>query len=342
MGVITDGSPYRLAPVHHQTEDDPARLSDPPPWGYSLANVSEIIVGCLDAAEVRSILEIGAFQGELTADLLDWASSSGATIATIDPVPPDKLLELAEAHPELELLQETSHETLRKLEALPHSIVIDGDHNYYTLSEELRLIGERAGDGHIPLLFFHDVCWPHARRDTYYAPERIPEDKHPPIGANVGLAPGEPGVHPLGLPYPWAALNEGGPANGTVTAIEDFMEGSPGLRFALVPAFFGLGVLWDEGAPWAAEVAAVLAPFDRNPILTRLEENRVEHMVAGHARAVKLGRAEEQRARQEVVIRKILASRAFAIAERLSSLAQRGGPPLISRAELRGTLNSPD
>lgn len=311
---------------------------DPPGWGYSLANVRELVVGCLDAAGVRSVLEIGAFQGELTAAMLEWAGSNGATIVTMDPLPPRELLELGRAHPELEILEELSHDVLGRLDELPDCVVIDGDHNHFTLSEELRLIGERATD-RFPLLFFHDVCWPHARRDTYYAPERIPADRRPPIGKNVGLAPGEPGVHELGLPYPAAALREGGPGNGTVTAIEDFMAERSGLRFVIVPAFFGLGVIWDEAAPWAENVAAVLAPFDRNPILERLEANRVEHLVAGHARAVKLGRSEERRARQEEVLRKLLNSRAFAIAERLSSISRRGKGPHFSRAEVRRALD---
>jgi hypothetical protein len=322
------------------THDDPARLHDPPGWGYSLANVRELILACLDAAGVRSILEIGAFAGELTEPMLDWAATSGATIATIDPVPPDPLLELCRAHPELELLQETSHEVLGKLERLPDSIVIDGDHNYFTLTEELRLIAEKAGDERIPLLFFHDVCWPHARRDTYYSLERIPDDGRPPVGVgeNVGLAPGVKGVHELGFPYPAAALEEGGPRNGTVTAIEDFLATREGLRFVIVPAFFGFGVIWDESAPWSGDVAAILDQFDRNPVLARLEANRVEHMVAGHARGVKLSRSEERRAEQELLLRKLLGSRAFAVMERISGLNQRGKGPVVSRADVRRAL----
>lgn len=338
METAIEGVPVDCRAGDPLSRDDPARLVDPPGWGYSLANVREIVIRCLDAAAVGSILEIGAYAGELTSAMLDWAKTSGATIVTMDPEPPDELREVGLAYPELEILEELSHDVLARLDSLPDCVVIDGDHNHYTLSEELRLIGEGAGDERIPLLFFHDVCWPHARRDTYYAPERIPEDRRPPIGRNVGLAPGEPGVHELGLPYPAAALREGGPANGTVTAIEDFMADREGLRFAIVPAFFGLGVIWDESAPWAGEVAAILAPYDRNPVLDRLEANRVEHMVAGHARAVKLGRSEEHRHRQEEFLRKLLASRAFAIAERLSSLNQRGKAPLFSRAEIRAVL----
>ena len=51
-------------------------------------------------------------------------------------------------------------------------MIIDGDHNYYTVSEELRLIAERARTAPLPLLLFHDVCWPHARRDDYFDARR--------------------------------------------------------------------------------------------------------------------------------------------------------------------------
>ena len=57
--------------------------------------------------------------------------------------------------------------------------MIDGDHNYFTVSEELRLIGERAPGAELPLLLFHDVCWPHGRRDDYFDPEQIPADEPP-------------------------------------------------------------------------------------------------------------------------------------------------------------------
>jgi hypothetical protein len=323
------------------SEDNAARLADPPAWGYSLHNVRDLIIACLDAAEVGSLLEIGAFEGDLTEDLLAWAAPSGVPIATVDPVPPPKLLERAEAHPELKLHQRTSHEVLADLDSLPDAIVIDGDHNYFTLREELRLIGEQAGEDTLPLLFFHDVCWPHARRDTYYAPERVPEDQRPEIGTDVGLAPGNPGTDELGLPYPAAALREGGPGNGTVTAIEDFSADRGGVRFVIVPAFFGFGVLWQEDAPWASRVAEILDPFDRNPVLERLEWNRVEHLVAGHGRAVMLSDLQRRQQRQETLLRQMLSSRAFRMAERISRLYQRGNPA-FSRDEIVAALENRD
>lgn len=315
-----------------------ARLADPPAWGYSLHNVHELMIACLEAADVRSLLEIGAFEGDLTEELLAWAKPKGVPLTTVDPVPPEKLLELEAAHPELTLRRQISHEVLADLDELPDSIVIDGDHNWFTLHEELRLIGEKAGEDTLPLLFFHDVCWPHARRDTYYAPERIPESERPEIGENVGLAPGNPGTDPGGLPYPAAALKEGGPKNGTVTAIEDFSSARGGVRFAIVPAFFGFGILWQESAPYADALAAILDPFDRNPILDRLEWNRVEHLVAGHGKAVMIGELQQRVAAQELLLRQLLESRAFALAARLSGIYQRGGETPVSRDAIRRAL----
>ena len=333
------------------SDPSPPRVNDPLQWGYSLSNVREILLPCLDAIGARSVLEIGAYEGDLTADLLDWAAGSGATVAGMDPLPPDRLRELASARPELELIEATSHDYLASVDSLPDAVVIDGDHNYFTLSRELELIAGIAPGSSMPLLLFHDVMWPHARRDTYYAPDRIPEEHRQPLGNDVGLAPGNPGVSEMGLPFVWAALEEGGPGNGTMTAIEDFMAEHTGLRLAVVPAFFGFGLIWHEDAPWAAAVADWIRPFDRNRVMERLEANRVEHLVAGQGRArelIALKDAYEElyreldalkgrNARQEVLLRKLEESGAFGIAERISALRQRGRPT-FSREEVREVL----
>ncbi len=70
------------------SDPSPPRVKDPLQWGYSLSNVREILIPCLDAIGARSVLEIGAFEGDLTADLLDWAEDSGASVAGMDPLPP--------------------------------------------------------------------------------------------------------------------------------------------------------------------------------------------------------------------------------------------------------------
>src|SRR5437764_45386 len=150
-------------------------LHDPSRWGVSMAQLTEIMLPCLDAAGARSVAEIGAYAGDLTRVLVAWANRADARVVAIDPTPQPGLELLADEEPRLELLRQTSLDALPTIE-LPDALVIDGDHNYFTVSQELELIGQRAGQEHLPLLLFHDVRWPHGRRDDYAAPEQIPAE----------------------------------------------------------------------------------------------------------------------------------------------------------------------
>jgi hypothetical protein len=311
-------------------------------WGASLLNDGELILACLDTARPRSVVEVGAYAGDLTGLLLEWAAGSDARVSAVDPSPKQKLVQLAEERPDLELIRATSNEALRRI-PLPDAVIIDGDHNYYTVSEELRLIADKAREPALPLLMFHDVCWPHARRDSYYAPELIPEEHRQPLVKGADLFPGEPGVRPGGLPYHFAAEREGGPRNGVLTAIEDFVEGREGLRLAVVPAFFGLGVVWHRDAPWADAVAQVLEPWDRNPLLERLEANRALHLASSHFHLTEANALRERVARQEALLRRLLESSAFSVAERLSRLRWRVGigrhQSAVSKEDVRRLLS---
>lgn len=310
--------------------------NDPARWGVSLAQMSELMLACLDAVRARSVVEVGAFAGDLTRVLVAWAERSGALVQAIDPSPQEGLLALAQSSDRLELIRQTSHAALPRL-PLPDAMIIDGDHNYYTVSRELELLAERAAGAALPLLLFHDVCWPHGRRDDYFAPEALPgEGRHPMVGAAGGITPGNPGVDPHGLPYPRSAAHEGGARNGVLTAIEDFAGTHEGLRLAVVPAFFGFGALWDRGAAYADALAQILDPWDRHPVLERLEDNRV-HLLA------EVFQLRRRLAGQEDVLRRLLDSRAFAIADRISQLRVRAGVARdaapISKDELRRVLD---
>jgi Methyltransferase domain len=308
-----------------------------------MRNHAELMLACLEAVEARSIVEVGAFAGDLTSLLLDWAEESGAHVLAIDPSPEGDLVQLDRDRAELELIRQTSLEALPEI-PMPDVVIIDGDHNYYTVSEELRLIGERVTGGALPLLLFHDVCWPHGRRDDYFAPELIPEEYRQPIAGNGdGLFPGEPGLRPGGVPYPRSAAREGGPRNGVLTAVEDFVEAVPGLRLVVVPAFFGFGVVWHRDAAWADDLDELLDPWDRNPVLERLEENRVYHVAQSHSRQVEIWKLQQRLARQEAVLRRLLESSAVGVAERLSDLRARVGvgkhAAVVSKDEIRRALD---
>jgi methyltransferase family protein len=320
---------------------DPYR-SDRDRWGFSLAQVAELILPCLDAVGARSVAEVGAFAGDFTRVLVDWAAGAGARVLAIDPAPQAALIDLAGEFAELELIRTSSLEALAQA-PLPDAVLIDGDHNYFTVSHELEVIGRRAATAPLPLLFFHDVCWPHGRRDDYFDARQIPADQRRPVAGEAGgLYPGDPGLRHGALPYPHSAAQEGGPGNGVLTAVEDFVRGRADLRLVVVPAFFGLGVVWHAGIAGAAQLGRVLDPWDRNPILERLEANRVHHLAESHVRQVAVWEGQQRLAGREAVLRRLLDSSAFAVAERLSRLRLRAGvapsQSAVGKDEIRRAL----
>ena len=312
-------------------------------YDSTLANLADVIFACLDAAGARSVVEVGAEYGLFTRELLAWGERSGAEkVIAIDPRPDRLLTELAEQRPELELVVATSHEALAQLEPTD-AVVIDGDHNYYTVSEELRLIGERAGDGPLPLIVLHDVWWPLGRRDAYYVPERIPDEHRQPVYEGAYIVPDDPGVVAHGLLFERVAEREGGPRNGVLTAVEDFVAGRDDLQLAVVPAFFGLGVLWSRNAPWAPRVADVVSPYDRNPLLERVERKRVDHLVSEFVALQRIDnmRSADYDMRYAAVSRLVPMhdSLAFTIGERVSKLKRNPDGPTLSRDVIRDVIN---
>ena len=310
-------------------------LNDPTHWATSMAHHADLMIPCLDAVGAKSILEVGAYAGDLTRLLADWAAQAGARVMAIDPSPQPGLVQLAADRDQVELVRRTSFDALPEVERAD-VVVIDGDHNYFTVTRELELIEARAAGRDLPLLLFHDVAWPHARRDDYFAPEDIPaEYRHPIAGEKGGLFPGDPGLRKDGVPYPKSAAHEGGPRNGVLTAVEDFVGSRDDLRRAVVPAFFGFGVLWPRSAPWADEVEEIVGPYDRHPLLERLEANRVHHLAT-------VWESQTREGRQRGVLDRLLESSAFAVAERLSRLRVRAGvapaQSVISKDEIRRVL----
>jgi hypothetical protein len=320
-----------------------ADATDPDRIGSSLTNLASVILPCLRAIEARMVVEVGASHGDFTRELLTWAAEADTRVTAIEPSPAPELVSLAESDPRLELVRETSREALPRL-ANAGAFIVDGDHNYYTVSQDLRLIVDRAPGERMPLVMLHDMGWPHGRRDAYYDPQAIPAEDRQPLAHNAYLDPENPGVADGGFLVEWAAKREGGERNGVLTAVEDLVGEGDDLRLVVVPAFFGLGVMWHRDAPWAEAVGQIVEPWDRNPLLERLEANRSLKM-AEWARAFQrlqwsdeqLRREHEQRARQEQLLRRMLASRAFAWGERLSRL-RRGGQPSFSRDDVRRAI----
>ena len=168
----------------------------------------------------------------------------------IDPAPKFDLAAWQARHGDRFVFHATS-----SLEALPQiepydAVLIDGDHNWYTVFHELKIIEAQCAvhQAPFPLVLFHDIDWPYGRRDLYYDPDAIPEAfRHP--YARQGVRPGDSGLQQHGgySANLFHATTEGTPRNGVRTAIEDFLEQTPlTLDFIAVPGFHGLGVLFPK------------------------------------------------------------------------------------------------
>ena len=161
------------------------------------------------------MVEVGADRGDFTAELLDWAAGHWGPSQRRSILSPRRSCSswLGGVRSS-SLIRKPSPEALG--EALPAgAIILDGDHNHWTLSAELRAIADRSAGAELPLLLLHDIGWPHSRRDTYYAPDRVPQEHRQPLAQDALVAPGNPGTASEGVRFEWAAEREGGPGTGS-------------------------------------------------------------------------------------------------------------------------------
>ena len=252
---------------------------------HSMAEFSSLILPCLAEADVTHITEIGSEFGGMSKVLAGWAQERGGKLTCIDPEPADGFAEWASGHPHLHHIAAPSLDALAHCETAD-AWFVDGDHNYYTVFHELLAIDRIQREAGRPLLaFLHDVSWPCARRDFYYSPERVPPGWRHPHSYDHGVQlDSDDVVAGRGLRGMGAfavALEAGGPRNGVLTAVEDFLgdadtEDRP-LYYVHVPAVLGLGIIFDASASWSEAMAQFLLPFHANPLIARLEENRLRN-----------------------------------------------------------------
>ena len=246
---------------------------------HSLTEFRDLIRSCFETAGVRDVLEIGSESGAFTRELLEFVSDRDGALWCIEPAPTLELEQLDSGEQRFRLVKGRSPEALVGVEACD-AYVVDGDHNYWTVSRELEHIHERArAAGRYALVLLHDVSWPCGRRDFYYDPEALPAGVTHALTWTGGAVPGQEQAVEGGYRGNGAfaiAIREGGPRNGVLTAVEDFLAEHEELRLVQVPAVFGLGVVYSAQAPYAGELGELLAPLDRAPLLERLERNRMD------------------------------------------------------------------
>ncbi|MCA9623261.1 MAG: class I SAM-dependent methyltransferase [Myxococcales bacterium] len=243
----------------------------------------DVLEPTLRLLEPRLVVEIGSESGKCTHRILELTADWGGRVEAIDPAPLFDVDAWLDRWGERFVLhQAPSLEVIGSLEA-PDAVMIDGDHNWYTVFHELSEIEERMGElgAAMPLIFLHDISWPYGRRDLYYAPEMIPADQRQPF-ARKGISPTSSELLEEGgfNRHLCNADHEGGPRNGVLTAVEDYLDKSAHrFRFVRIPAAFGLGILLPEALavkrPALAEAIDVWKAPMVERFIDRLETARI-------------------------------------------------------------------
>jgi hypothetical protein len=198
----------------------------------------------LGVTKAKVVVEVGAETGRHTMLLLRWAADHGAVVHVIEPQPYFDVNALERRYPRSFVMHQGL--SLQTLPAVPKPdvVLLDGDHNWYTVIEELRAVDRL--DAEWPVVLLHDVDWPYGRRDMYYNPDTVPKAWRQPYKRS-GLVRGVSELTRDGINGEYAnASYEGGPRNGVLTAVEDFIdETQRALALFLVPGPEGLGILVD-------------------------------------------------------------------------------------------------
>lgn len=207
-----------------------------------------VIKPLLDILQPQNIVEIGAESGANTEKLLEYCAEKGAVLYSIDPYPQFDIKLWEEKHGvSFVFFQALSLNALPLIEQMD-LVLIDGDHNWYTVYQELKLIEKRAqsSKNRFPVTVLHDVGWPYGRRDLYYNPENIPEAFRKPY-KKKGLKLESPELMEEGglNVHLNNAIYENNYQSGVLTAVEDFINDSSfSLHLVFLPPFHGLGLLF--------------------------------------------------------------------------------------------------
>lgn len=206
-----------------------------------------IIRPIIEGLNPDNMIEIGVDKGDNTKNILRYCSDNKCKLISIDPFPDSSVSELEQQYPdEFTLLRDLSLNVLSDIKTAD-VYFIDGDHNWYTVFNELKTI-ESKTTNNFPLVFLHEMDWPYDRRDLYYNPDDIPpeyihEYAQKGIDLHSKFLVDEYGVN-SGLKN---ALEYGAKKSGVLTAVEDFLnETNYDLRLIKVPGFHGLGIIYDE------------------------------------------------------------------------------------------------
>ncbi|MEM7139531.1 MAG: class I SAM-dependent methyltransferase [Actinomycetota bacterium] len=245
----------------------------------------------LRAAGARRIVEIGALRGETTVKMIDELGPD-TELHVIDPVPEfDPTVHERKFPGQYIFHRDLSLNVLADLPPMDAAL-IDGDHNWYTVFNECRLLHEvaEAAGMPLPLMLLHDVEWPYGRRDLYYDPSNIPVDEQRPHRrAGINLRTNKLMDRGGFNKTLHNAEAYGGPQNGVMTGLEDFLDTfDRPYRHITLPIYYGLSLV--------AEDALLDAKPELAAFFDRLEANDGKDEVIELSETIRLEAANMEQA----------------------------------------------
>lgn len=238
-----------------------------------------IIKPIFDKASIKNIVEVGVDQGKHTELLMNYCVQVNGTLMAIDPMPRINEEEWKGKYgSNLRFYKDLSLNALFKIDLPYDAILLDGDHNWYTVYNELCIIEKCCGEK-MPIILLHDVGWPYGRRDLYYNPEAIPNEfTHP--HKKMGIYPNKSELVDGGLNHNLNnSIYENNLKNGVLTAIEDFINQSNN-KYKLVQfdGFHGLGIIIEEKNKELVSFVESLKAD--NSVILKLENERILSKIA--------------------------------------------------------------
>lgn len=239
---------------------------------HSMSNFKEIFDKILNIYQPKIIVEIGCEYAGSTIQFLEYCKKNDAKLIIIDPSPyvdVNKVL-----HKYTDYYTFLNERSLDGLSVIPKAdlYVVDGDHNYWTVKNELIKIFDQNN----PLVILHDVGFPWARRDLYYNPKDIPVEflseysyvKGININNQVVDFGGFTGKGDFAF-----SLKANTKDVGVLTAIENFLESRTDLFYVEIPLIFGLGFIGNE-LIIKEKISPILEPYKIN-LMYEIERNRM-------------------------------------------------------------------
>jgi Methyltransferase domain len=245
---------------------------------FSMAEFECITMPIVDEVNPTHIVEIGCGRDALnTRILLDYCRHHNIRFTAIERKPSNLLRKIIATYSQATLLEGLSEDLIKEISD-GDIFFVDADHNYYSVKMELESIYSMSNPS---IVFVHDTEWPTKRRDGYKVKSNIPIEFKQEVESRLGwgiTVDNESTVFG-GWRTPNNSIvyakNEGGERNGVLTAIEDFMKHQENILLYNIPIIFGLGVFVDKRLPNSTAIASLLNPYTNNPLLARIEDNRM-------------------------------------------------------------------